>query len=248
MLQKLHWFAGPCSIESSEQWAEVSGALLKLGVDTLRGGIFKMRTRPESFQGLREEGIKLILEAKRKQGFQFISEVSTPQQVELMAPIVDIFQIGSRSMYAYELLKEVAKYPQPVFLKRAFSATLEEWLGAADYCRANDSNKEVWMCERGVRGFDENFRNMLDVNAIAYIAQETPYNAVVDASHATGRSQYIEAGTLAGIAAGATGVMVEVHPNPSQALSDADQAVSIETFASLKTKADLLFEHIRSGL
>lgn len=247
MAEKLHWFAGPCSIETPEQWASVSESLLGMGVDTLRGGIFKMRTRPESFQGLREEGIELIRAAKAKQDFAFISEVSTPEQVELMAPIVDIFQIGSRSMYAYELLKEVAKHPQPIFLKRAFSATLDEWLGAADYCRSENSDKEVWMCERGVRGFDETFRNTLDVNAIAYIAQKTPYKAVVDASHATGVAGFVEAGTLSGIAAGAEGVMVEVHPDPANALSDADQAVDLASFEVLKKKADALFAHIRHG-
>jgi 3-deoxy-7-phosphoheptulonate synthase len=246
MSKKLHWFAGPCSIENTEQWETLTVELQRLGVGTLRGGIFKMRTRPESFQGLREEGIELIKAAKLKNDFRFISEVSTPEQVELLAPIVDIFQIGSRSMYSYELLKSVASRPQPIFLKRAFSATLEEWLGAADYCRSHNSDKEIWMCERGVRGFDDVFRNTLDVNAIAYIAQKTPYKAVVDASHATGKAEFVESGTLAGIAAGAEGVMLEVHPNPSKAMSDAEQAIDLAKFETIKLKADALFAHMKA--
>jgi 3-deoxy-7-phosphoheptulonate synthase len=186
-----------------------------------------------------------MLQAKQKTSFSFVTEVSVPEQVDLLSDVADVFQVGSRSMYNYELLKKLSRSSKPVVLKRAFSATLDEWLSAADYLLKDDPQKKVWLCERGVRGFDTYFRNTLDINAIAYIAQKTPFSAMVDASHATGRAEFVKAGTLAGIAAGATAVMVEVHPHPKEALSDADQALDIEQFYALKRQSDSLYEHFQ---
>lgn len=215
------------------------------GVQHFRGGLFKMRTSPNTFQGLREEGHQLIREAKAQSAFSFVTEVSIPEQVDLLADVADIYQVGSRSMYNYELLKKLSRTSKPVVLKRAFSATLEEWLSAAEYLLKDDPKKKIWLCERGVRGFDTFFRNTLDVNAIAYIAQKTPFSAMVDASHGTGRAEFVKAGSLAGIAAGATAVMVEVHPNPAEALSDAHQALNVKEFLSLKQQGDALYEHLQ---
>lgn len=243
----LDWFAGPCSVETAEQMRLVLERMGSLGVPLIRGGVFKMRTSPDSFQGLRHEGIELIRQLKQEKPFQFVTEVSVPEQIDLMEDIADVYQVGSRSMYSYELLKALAESNKPVVLKRAFSATLSEWLKAGEYLLKNDSDKTVWFCERGVRGFDDYFRNTLDVNAIAYINQKTPFVAMVDASHATGRSDFVEAGTLSGVAAGAKAVMVEVHPKPASAMSDADQALCLDKFEVIKRKADALYEHLQKS-
>ena len=198
----------------------------------VRGGIFKMRTRPDTFQGLREQGIEIIKELKKEFDFDFITEISDPRQLELLDSVTDMYQIGTRNMYNYELLKEINNYKKPVLLKRGLSATIDEWLGAASYF-SNLKNNEIILCERGVRSFDNKLRNMLDLGSVIYLKQNTQYKVVVDPSHSMGHAQYVKEASYAALCAGADGLLIETHPTPQAALSDKDQALSLEEFAQL---------------
>jgi len=219
--------AGPCSIESDNQMRAVLNHST-IG-NLIRGGIFKMRTRPDTFQGLREEGIEIIKELRKEFDFDFITEISDPRQLEILDPITDMYQIGTRNMYNYELLKEMNNYKKPVLLKRGLSATLDEWLGAASYF-SNLKNHEIILCERGVRSFDNKLRNMLDLGSVIYLKKHSPYKVFVDPSHSMGHSKYVKESSYAALAAGADGLLVETHPTPQAALSDKDQALSLEEF------------------
>lgn len=235
--KKVVVIAGPCSIESRQQFQDAAQAVRSNGASVLRGGIFKMRTDPKSFQGLGEAAFVFIREIKRSTRMPLVSEITDPRQIEFMDDLVDMFQVGSRNMYNYELLKEIGRQKKPVMLKRSFAATIDEWIKAAHYIESS-GNTSIVLCERGIRTFETKTRNTLDLNAIAYIKEHTDYPVIVDPSHGTGRPELISRMAAASIAAGADGIMVEVHPNPAQALSDGFQAFRFEQFTQMMTLLD----------
>ena len=216
--------AGPCAVESREQIIRIAKKLKDLGVDYLRGGAFKPRTNPDSFQGLGDKGIEYLLEAKKITGLPIVTELMSIEQVRKYAKDIDIIQIGSRNMYNYELLKELGKYNKPVLLKRAFSATYDEWINASKYI---NNGKNVILCERGIRSFDNSTRNVLDIQAVPYIKKNTKHKIFVDPSHAAGNRYMIEPMSLAAVIAGSDGLIIEVHDKPEEALCDKNQAINI---------------------
>jgi 3-deoxy-7-phosphoheptulonate synthase len=224
--------AGPCSIESEAQFLSTARFVMDAGASMVRGGIYKMRTQPDSFQGLGEEAIKLVHKMKEEIKAPFIAEITDPRQIDGLMPAVDAFQVGSRNMYNYELLKELGRMPVPVLLKRGFSALIKEWVRAADYV-VSGGNENVILCERGIRSFEGPMRNTLDLAAVAYLKQNFDFPVIVDPSHGTGLPELIPAMSKAAIACGADGLIIEVHPNPSEALSDGFQALNFEAFSSL---------------
>ncbi|MBL6974253.1 MAG: bifunctional 3-deoxy-7-phosphoheptulonate synthase/chorismate mutase [Deltaproteobacteria bacterium] len=221
--------AGPCSVEDREQMDMVGGALSRLGVGFLRGGAFKPRTSPYSFQGLGEEGVLMLEEVGRRHGMATVSEVVDTRTVSLMAEHVDLLQVGSRNMANYELLKEVAGTGKPVLLKRGFAATLNEFMRAAEYL-ASAGNENLILCERGIRSFERETRFTLDLSAVPLLKSMCRLPVIVDVSHAAGRRDVIPALARAALAAGAHGVMIEVHPNPVLARSDSQQQLDLEQF------------------
>ncbi len=227
--------AGPCAVESKEQIIKIAKSLKEIGVDVLRGGAFKPRTNPNSFQGLQDKGIKYLLEAKKITGLPVITELLTIDQVKKYGNKIDIIQIGSRNMYNYELLKEVGKLNKPVMLKRGLSATYNEWLLACEYIRKN-GNHNIIVCERGIRSFDNSTRNVLDLQSIPYIKKHSDFPIIIDPSHSVGNNYMIESMCCAATAAGCDGIMVEVHNNPSEALCDKEQALTIEEFSNIFQK------------
>lgn len=224
--------AGPCSIESESQFIPTAQFVAEKGASIVRGGIYKMRTSPDAFQGLGNEAIDMVKKMKQVVTAPFIAEVTDPRQIEMLAPIVDCFQVGSRNMYNYELLKELGSMKIPVLLKRGFSALINEWLKAADYVVAS-GNDQIVLCERGIRSFEGPMRNTLDLAAVAYLKQNTDFPIIVDPSHGTGIPELIAPMSKAAIAAGADGIIVEVHPNPEEALSDGFQALTFDGFTTL---------------
>lgn len=224
--------AGPCSVESREQILETARAVKAAGGHILRGGAFKPRTLPYSFQGLGEEGLKILDEARSETGLPIITEVMSPEDVELVESYTDILQIGARNMQNFSLLKRVGRAEKPVMLKRGMSATIEEWLGCAEYI-LNEGNGDVILCERGIRTYETITRNTLDVSAVPVIKQLSDLPVVVDPSHGTGIRSLVAPMAKAGVAAGADGLMIEVHPHPEKALSDGDQSLHLEEFADL---------------
>ena len=221
--------AGPCSVESRDQLVTVASALKKSGLTVLRGGAFKPRTSPYDFQGLGEEGLKIMKDVADEIGLVTISEIMSPAQIDIAACYIDIFQIGARNMQNFELLKAVGQTGKPVLLKRGLSATLEEFTLAAEYI-LNEGNDQVMLIERGIRTFEKATRNTLDISAVPILKQETHLPVLVDVSHSTGRKDILLPCAKAALAAGADGIMVEVHPNPPQALSDAKQQINIDEF------------------
>lgn len=224
--------AGPCSIESEEQFLNTAKAVTSQGASVVRGGIYKMRTQPDAFQGLGEQALTWVEQMKSDLKVPFIAEITDPRQVEKLLNVVDCFQVGSRNMYNYELLKELARYDKPVLLKRGFSALVKEWLKAADYL-VQGGNDQVILCERGIRAFEGPMRNTLDLAAVAYVKAHTSFPVIVDPSHGTGRPELIAPMAKAAVACGADGIMVEVHPQPEQALSDGFQALDFQDFSDL---------------
>lgn len=224
--------AGPCAVESREQFEAAAQGVKTAGATLLRGGIHKMRTNPASFQGLGNDAFGFIKSIKTTVGMPFVSEVTDPRQLGDLSPIVDMFQVGSRNMYNYALLKELGQLKTPVLLKRGFSATVEEWLLAAEYI-VKGGNENVVLCERGIRTFETTTRNTLDLNSVAYVKAHAPFPVIVDPSHGTGRPELIAPLALAATAVGADGLMIEVHPEPSRSLSDAHQALGFEQFAAI---------------
>jgi 3-deoxy-7-phosphoheptulonate synthase len=216
--------AGPCSVESRDQLMETARIVKEAGCHMLRGGAFKPRTLPYSFQGLGEEGLEILAEARDETGLPVVTEVLAPGDVELVESYADVLQIGARNMQNYPLLRRVGSSEKPVLLKRGMAATMEEWLGCAEYV-LNEGNRDVILCERGVRGFNKVTRNTLDVSAVPVIHQSSHLPVVIDPSHGTGVSSLVAPMALAGVAAGADGVMVEVHPRPEEALSDGAQSL-----------------------
>ncbi|HQR29144.1 MAG TPA: 3-deoxy-7-phosphoheptulonate synthase [Anaeromyxobacteraceae bacterium] len=224
--------AGPCSVESREQILETARAVKMAGASILRGGAWKPRTSPYEFQGLREEGLKLLAEAREATGLKVVTEVMSTDTVDLVAEYADILQVGARNMQNYPLLERLGQVRKPVMLKRALSGTIKEWLMAAEYIVAK-GNPQVMLCERGIRTFETATRNTLDINAIPVLKTLTHLPVIVDPSHGIGIRKHVGAIARAGIAAGADGIMVEVHPRPEKALSDGHQSLSIPEFDEL---------------
>ena len=233
-MKKTIIIAGPCSVESREQIIRIAKKLKEIGIDYLRGGCFKPRTDPKSFQGLRDKGIEYLLEAKKITGLPVITELMTIEQVKKYADKIDIIQVGSRNMYNYELLKELGKYNKPVLLKRGLSATYNEWIKASQYI-TNGINKNVILCERGIRGFDSSTRNILDIQAIPYIKKHTNLKIFIDPSHSSGNNYMVHSMSLASVAAGCDGLMIEVHDKPKEALSDKNQAITPDELSKIIT-------------
>jgi 3-deoxy-7-phosphoheptulonate synthase len=210
-------------------------AVAAAGATILRGGAFKPRTSPYEFRGLGEQGLQILAQAREETGLKIITEVMTPSDVELVARYTDIFQIGARNSQNYLLLEEVGKAMKPVMLKRGLSMLIEEWLLAAEYVMAQ-GNPDVMLCERGIRTFETATRNTFDVSAVPVLQSMSHLPVIVDPSHAAGKRKFVDALTLAGIAAGADGVILEVHPEPDQAMSDGAQSLNFEQFARLSPK------------
>jgi 3-deoxy-7-phosphoheptulonate synthase len=224
--------AGPCSVESREQILETARAVKAAGARILRGGAWKPRTSPYEFQGLREEGLKLLALAREETGLKVITEVMSTDTVDLVAEYADILQVGARNMQNYALLERLGKVRKPVMLKRGLSGTIKEWLMAAEYIVAK-GNPNVMLCERGIRTFETATRNTLDINAIPVVKSLSHLPVIVDPSHGIGIRKHVAAIARAGIAAGADGIMIEVHPKPEKALSDGHQSLAIPEFAEL---------------
>ncbi|MFZ5826029.1 MAG: bifunctional 3-deoxy-7-phosphoheptulonate synthase/chorismate mutase [Bacillota bacterium] len=231
--------AGPCSVESEEQILSAAEAVKAAGATALRGGAFKPRTSPKSFQGLGEEGLRLLARAGRQTGLPVVTEVMDTAQIDLVAEYADVLQIGSRNMQNFALLKQVGRAGKPVMLKRGLSATIAEWLSAAEYITSS-GNDQVILCERGIRTFETHTRNTLDLSAAVAARQLSGLPVIVDPSHAAGRRELIPSLSQAALAAGVDGLMIEVHPNPAQALSDADQQLDFDSFRALMDSLGLL--------
>src|SRR3954466_4958011 len=224
--------AGPCSVESRDQLFETAESVKASGATILRGGAFKPRTSPYSFQGLGVEALRYLAEARDRTGLPTITEVMEPNQVDIVAEYADILQIGTRNMQNYSLLTAVGRVARPVMLKRGYGATVEEWLMAAEYI-VSSGNPNVILCERGIRTFETYTRNTLDLAAVPLLHHLTHLPVIVDPSHATGKRWLVRPLAIGGVAVGADGVMVEVHPSPDAALSDAEQQLDLDMFRSL---------------
>jgi 3-deoxy-7-phosphoheptulonate synthase len=224
--------AGPCSVECREQVLETAEHVKRAGASVLRGGAFKPRTSPYSFQGLEEEGLKLLAEAREKTGLFIITEVITPADVPLVAEYADILQIGARNMQNYALLKEVGKIRKPVMLKRGMSSTIKELLMSAEYIMSQ-GNYEVMLCERGIRTFEDYTRNTCDLSAVPALKEISHLPVIVDPSHGTGVRSLVTPLAKAAVVVGADGLIIEVHPNPEEAFSDGAQSLLPEQFEVL---------------
>lgn len=227
--------AGPCAVESEEQLLSIALSVKENGAHILRGGAFKPSTSPYGFRGLGEEGLKLLAKVRDKTGMPVITEVMSPRDVELIAGYADILQVGARNMQNFTLLDEVGKARKPVMLKRGLSATIQEWLLAAEYILAQ-GNEQLILCERGVRTFETYTRNTMDISAIPVIKKLSHLPIIADPSHATGKWYLVAPVALAAVVAGADGVMIEVHPNPDQALKDGAQSLTFDNFSSLMSQ------------
>jgi len=240
--EQLIVIAGPCSVESREQLLETAHAVKEAGAHMLRGGAYKPRTSPYSFQGLGEAGLKLLAEAREATGLPIVTEVMSPTKVALVAVYADVLQIGARNMQNYDLLNAVGRAQKPVLLKRGMSATLEDLLMAAEYILAH-GNTQVMLCERGIRTFDNKYaRNTFDVNAIPMLKELTHLPVIADPSHGVGVRRHVKPITLAGVAAGADGLIIEVHPNPKQAVSDGPQSLTPAQFFELMSEVKAMTE------
>ncbi|MCL4320735.1 3-deoxy-7-phosphoheptulonate synthase [Cuniculiplasma divulgatum] len=232
----LRFIAGPCAVESRDQMMETAKFLSTLGVKILRGGAFKPRTSPDSFQGLAETGLKLMRDAADKYNMLVVTEVMGNDELELVSDYADILQIGSRNCQNFSLLKDVAKQPKPVLLKRGFGNTVEEFYQASRYLSAG-GNEDIILVERGIRTFENSTRFTLDISAIPVLRKKVKFPIVVDPSHPAGRREYVEPLALAAVAAGADGLMVETHPRPEEAMSDKEQQLNFREFSTLYEKA-----------
>ena len=231
--------AGPCAVESAESILRIAGKVKAAGASVLRGGSYKPRTSPYSFQGIGPEGIGWLKEAGRANGMPVISELVSENDLDLFVENVDIIQIGARNMQNFALLKAVGRTQKPVLLKRGAGATIDEWIMAAEYILAA-GNPNVILCERGIRTFEYATRNTMDLAVVPIIKEKTHLPIIVDPSHATGNWKYVEAVSLAAIAAGADGLLIEVHDDPDAAVSDGTQSIKPERFAELMEKARLV--------
>ena len=230
--KKLAVIAGPCSVESEEQMCTVAEAVQKAGAHALRGGAYKPRTSPYAFQGKGEEGIRLLMEARESSGLPIVTELMSSDQIPLFEECVDVVQIGARNMQNFDLLKKAGKMSKPILLKRGLSATVEEWLMSAEYIMAA-GNPNVILCERGIRTFETYTRNTLDLSAVLAVKQLSHLPVVVDPSHACGKAWMVERMSMAAIAAGADGLIIEVHNDPAHALCDGAQSITPSQFEGL---------------
>ena len=227
--------AGPCSVESRLQLLETAERVKAAGAHILRGGAFKPRTSPYAFQGLEDEGLKLLAEARRESGLPVVTEVMTVDKVDAVAEHADILQIGARNVQNFPLLRKVGEAGKPVLLKRGMATSIQEWLLSAEYVLSR-GNPNVILCERGIRTFETATRFTLDLNAVPVVKKLSHLPVVVDPSHGTGHWEYVEAMAMAGVAAGADGLIIEVHPRPEEALSDGPQSLKPERFAALMAR------------
>ncbi len=239
--------AGPCAVESREQLSAVARAVAAAGANMLRGGAFKPRTSPDSFQGLGIEGLRLLREASEETGLPVVTEVLDPSEVGLVGEYADMLQVGSRSMQNIPLLREVGRLGRPVLLKRGAAATIDELLCAAEYIR-REGNEDVVLCERGLRGFDQSTRFLLDLSAVPVLKSRSDLPVMVDPSHATGRAQLVAPMARAAVAAGADDLLIEVHANPEEALSDGAQALRPQEFSDLVTQIRCMLPMLRRSL
>ncbi len=235
--------AGPCAVESRQQLLETAHAVREAGAHALRGGAFKPRTSPYSFQGLGEDGLQMLAEARQVTGLPVVTEVMSPEQVSLVAQYADVLQIGARNMQNYSLLHMAGESQHPVLIKRGMSATMEELLMAAEYVLSH-GNRRVILCERGIRTFENATRNTTDINAIPVLKSLTHLPVILDPSHSIGNWEYVTAIARAGVAAGADGLIVEVHPHPAEAYSDGGQSLKPERFASLVSQVQAIAQAI----
>jgi 3-deoxy-7-phosphoheptulonate synthase len=237
--------AGPCAVENRDMMLATARAVAAAGATILRGGAFKPRTSPYSFQGLGVEGLKYLQEAGEDTGLPTITEVMEPSQVDVVAKQADILQVGTRNMQNYSLLTAVGKAGRPVMLKRGYGATIEEWLMAAEYI-VSSGQPNVILCERGIRTFETYTRNTLDLTAVPLLHHLTHLPVIVDPSHATGKRWLVRPMALAAVAAGADGIMVEVHPNPDEALSDGEQSLTYEQFADMSRALSKIHSEVQT--
>ena len=235
--------AGPCSVESEDQIIQVAQAVKDAGAQILRGGAFKPRTSPYAFQGMKDEGIRLLLEAKRVTGLPIITEIMTTRTLDLFED-VDIIQVGARNMQNFDLLQELGKTKKPVLLKRGLANTLQELLMSAEYIMS-EGNENIILCERGIRTYETYTRNTLDLSAVPILHELSHLPVVIDPSHATGKANLVPPMAAAAAAAGADGIMIEVHNNPSKALCDGPQSLTPEEFAKVNKKVQIIREAIK---
>ncbi|MBI5945433.1 MAG: 3-deoxy-7-phosphoheptulonate synthase [Chloroflexi bacterium] len=239
--------AGPCSVESRSQIIESAIAVKEAGASALRGGVFKPRTSPYSFQGLGEEGLELLAEAREKTGLPIVVEIMSQVQLDVMVKYVDVLQVGARNMQNFNLLRAIGESRTAVLLKRGLSATVEELLMSAEYILAG-GNQRVMLCERGIRTFETSTRNTTDINAIPVLKHLTHLPVILDPSHSTGLADYVAAIARAGVAAGADGLIIEVHPDPAKAVSDGKQSLKPEAFAAMVKQVGQIAQIMGRGL
>lgn len=235
--------AGPCAVESEDQIVKTALYVKKMGANLLRGGAFKPRTGPHTFQGLKKEGLKLLALAKEMSGLPIVTEIVSQQNVNLVEQYADVLQVGARNMQNFELLKEVGRTRKPVILKRGMSATIEEFLAAAEYIYS-EGNHAVILCERGIRTFETATRNSLDLSVIPIIKQLSHLPIIVDPSHATGKRALVPPMAKAALVAGAHGIMMEVHPEPDKALSDGPQSLTFQGFENLMQEIKKMIKYL----
>lgn len=241
--EKIVIMAGPCAVESAKQLEEATRAVKSLGASILRGGAFKPRTSPFSFQGLEEKGLEIMAQVKKQYNIPIITEVVDPHEVQLVARYADILQVGARNMQNFTLLTEIGRIKHPVVLKRGFSNTVTEWLTAADYLLAG-GNDQVILCERGIRTFEDSTRFSLDISAIPVVKKFSHLPIIVDPSHAAGHYSLVPSIARAAIAAGADGLLIEVHPNPKEALVDGLQSLTPSDFGRLMKELKIIAESL----
>jgi len=242
--EELVIMAGPCSVENEKQLIETAMAVKEAGAHMLRGGVFKPRTSPYAFQGLGLKGLKILDKARSLTGLPIVTEVLDTRDVSWVSEYADVLQIGARNMQNFSLLKEVGKSLRAVLLKRGMYSTIEEWLNCAEYI-LNEGNSNVILCERGIRSFETYTRNTLDLSSVPAVKELTHLPVIVDPSHGTGKVSLIEPMSLAAVAAGADGLIIEVHYNPAEALSDKDQALTPQEFSSLMGRVQALRKFMR---
>jgi 3-deoxy-7-phosphoheptulonate synthase len=235
--------AGPCSVESEPQMVDTARAVKAAGAHVLRGGAFKPRTSPYAFQGLAEKGLKILRSAGEKAGMPVVTEVMNPIDVEMVAEYADILQVGARNVQNFALLKRIGKSKRPILLKRGMMTTITEYLMSAEYC-LSEGSRQVILCERGIRTFEDSTRNTLDLSAIPVLRERTHLPVIVDPSHGTGHAAYVPPMSCAAVAAGADGLMIEVHPTPEKALSDGPQSL---TFAKFREMMETLSSFIAAA-
>ncbi|MCX7965008.1 MAG: 3-deoxy-7-phosphoheptulonate synthase [Syntrophorhabdaceae bacterium] len=236
--------AGPCSVENEKQTIETAIAVKEAGADMLRGGAFKPRTSPYAFQGLGLRGLKILKKAKEETGLPIVTEVIDPRDVPWVSEYADVLQIGARNMQNFSLLKEAGRAKKPVLLKRGMNSTVEEWLYCAEYI-LNEGNPDVILCERGIRTFETYTRNTLDISSVPSLKGLTHLPVIVDPSHASGRANLVPSLSMAAVAAGADGLLVEVHINPEEAMSDNNQMLDVMEFSQMMKKIRMLYGFIK---